>query len=237
MKKRTVILIDGQNLFYSLKSLGIYEKNIHWSKFFSDLISEEDELVRSYWFRPEKIHDSYLTRDNITTTIIKKHCGSYLDDFKRTKQIPSQHESTINEKIEEVERWINDQKRKFSQIAYNYDQISLNYGDIEIVKTGMVKIDPHKKMYLSEKGVDIALAVKMISLSVENKADKIILVSGDYDYSEAIKFVKNNMTKLHIVKFHKGYPPTNKNMSRDLSVLADKIIDIYQSDISAKYTV
>lgn len=83
--------------------------------------------------------------------------------------------------------------------------------------------------------MDIALAVKMISLSVEKKCNKIILVSGDYDYAEAIKFVKNNMTKIHLVKFHKGFPPKNKSVSRDLAVLADKVIDVYESDLRSNY--
>ena len=43
------------------------------------------------------------------------------------------------------------------------------------------------------------------------------------------------MTKVHIVKIHRGYPPRNKNMSRDLSVLADKIIDIYEADIKGQF--
>jgi uncharacterized LabA/DUF88 family protein len=50
--------------------------------------------------------------------------------------------------------------------------------------------------------VDIALAVKMISLSVENKCDKIILVRGDYDYADAINYVKNSITKIHLVTLH-----------------------------------
>ncbi|NJM93729.1 MAG: NYN domain-containing protein [Cytophagales bacterium] len=91
------------------------------------------------------------------------------------------------------------------------------------------------KEYIGEKGVDIALAVKMIALSVEKKCDKIILISGDYDYTEAIRFVKNNMTKIHIVKFHKGFPPKNKNMSRDLSVLADKVLDVFESDLQTNF--
>ena len=64
-------------------------------------------------------------------------------------------------------------------------------------------MNPYIHEFVGEKGVDIALAVKMIALSVEKRCDKIILVSGDYDYAEVIKFVKNNMTKIHIVKFIK----------------------------------
>jgi uncharacterized LabA/DUF88 family protein len=116
-----------------------------------------------------------------------------------------------------------------------YDQLCLDNNDIEIVKRGIVKVNPYTQEYTGEKGVDIALAVKMISLSIEKKCDKIILVSGDYDYAEAISYVKNNMTKVNIVKLHKGFPPKNRNMSRDLSVLADKIIDLFEADIKTNY--
>lgn len=235
MRKRVVILIDGQNLYYSLKNLSVLEREIHWGKFFQDLIEDGDELIRSYWFRPEKIHDSYYTWENITHNVIRKYYGSYIENYKTKKILPDEHKQNIEKKVRSIKDWIEKEKATFLKIEYTYDQISLNFEDIEIVKTGIVKINPYKQIYLSEKGVDIALAVKMISLSVDQKADKIILVSGDFDYSEAIKFVKNNMTKVHIVKFHKGYPPRNKNMSRDLSVLADKVIDIYESDINMKY--
>jgi uncharacterized LabA/DUF88 family protein len=103
------------------------------------------------------------------------------------------------------------------------------------VKTGVVKVNPFIQEYVGEKGVDIALAVKMISLSVEKKCDKLILVSGDFDYAEAMKFVKNNMTKIHLVKLHKGIPPKNRSVSRDLAVLADKVIDVYESEIKSKF--
>lgn len=66
---------------------------------------------------------------------------------------------------------------------------------------------------------------------LKKNAIKFILISGDYDYAEAIKFVKNNMTKIHIVKFHKGYPPKNRSVSRDLAVLADKVLDVYESNL------
>lgn len=48
-------------------------------------------------------------------------------------------------------------------------------------------------------------------------------------------YVKDNMTKINVVKFHKGYPPRNRSMSRDLSVLADKVVDVYETDLKGKY--
>ena len=74
-----------------------------------------------------------------------------------------------------------------------------------------------------------------MALSVYNNCDKIILVSGDYDYAEAIRFVKDRMMKIHIVKFHKGEPPENKYTSKELAFLADHLIDIYESEIRSLY--
>lgn len=234
--KKVTILIDGQNLFYALKDMGIVERDIKWTEFFKSLLASEDELIRIYWFRPQKILDSYYTQSNIRFQIVNRLFKSYLSEYKiDPSRLPSEIISEIEKESGKVETWIKEEKIKFSQIEYNYDQLSIEFEDIEIVKTGIVKINPFMGIYIGEKGVDIALAVKMISLSVEKNCDKIILVSGDYDYAEAIKYVKNKMTKIHIVKFHKGYPPKNKNMSRDLSVLADKVIDVFESDLKEKF--
>ncbi|KAA0990803.1 NYN domain-containing protein [Dyadobacter aurulentus] len=235
--KKVVILVDGQNLYYSLLGMKLIEKDIHWKNFFNSLIDPEDELIRSYWFRPQKIQDNFFSSDNIRSSEYYKKYRNYFQNYKNGEmdKIPEGIVQTVEKQVTFVEEWIKKQKDRFSQIEYAYDQLSIEYNDIEIIKTGIVKIKPQEQVYIGEKGVDIALAVKMIALSVEKKCDKIILVSGDYDYMEAIKFVKNNMTKLHVVKFHKGTPPRNKNMSRDISVMADKLIDIYETDMKNKF--
>lgn len=235
--KKVVILVDGQNLYYSLQEMGIMEKNVDWTKLFNSIIDSGDELIRAYWFRPAKILDTYYTENNIRNSIVYKKFRNQLDKFKKNdfENIPQKVRDDVDRELKKVSFWIKQQKEKFANIEYAYDQLCLIHDDIEMVKTGVVKIDPYKQTYVGEKGVDISLAVKMISLSVGKKCDKIILVSGDYDYSEAIRFVKDNMTKINVVKFHKGYPPRNRSMSRDLSVLADKVIDVYEMNLKNKY--
>ncbi len=235
--KKVVILVDGQNLYYSLQEMGIMEKNVDWTKLFNSIIDSGDELIRAYWFRPAKILDTYYTENNIRNSIVYKKFRNQLDKFKKNdfENIPQKVRDDVDRELKKVSFWIKQQKEKFANIEYAYDQLCLIHDDIEMVKTGVVKIDPYKQTYVGEKGVDISLAVKMISLSVGKKCDKIILVSGDYDYSEAIRFVKDNMTKINVVKFHKGYPPRNRSMSRDLSVLADKVIDVYEMNLKNEY--
>lgn len=235
--KKVVVLIDGQNLYYSLQEMKIMEKDIDWTKMFADIVDSGDELVRAYWFRPAKILDTYYTPENIQRTVVYKKHRVHSENYKKgnVAAIPKNVQDAVSAECATITEWIKKQKDKFSNIEYAYDQLCLTHDNIEMVKTGVVKIDPFRQVYVGEKGVDISLAVKMIALSVGKKCDKIILVSGDYDYAEAIRFVKDNMTKINVVKLHKGYPPRNRSMSRDLSVLADKVIDVYESDIKGKY--
>lgn len=237
MSKKVVVLVDGQNLYYGLKSIGFKEREITWNKLFNSFLEDGDELVRAYWFRPQRIQDGNLTPESLRNQIVYKHYRGSYDNFRENKLdlINKDTLDKIENDAKEVEAWLKGQKDHFNNIEYQYDQLCLENNDIEIVKKGIVKVNPYKQEYSGEKGVDIALAVKMLSISVENKCNKIILVSGDYDYAEAIAYVKNNMTKVHIVKLHKGFPPKNKSMSRDLSVLADKVIDLYEADIRTNY--
>lgn len=237
MKKKVVILIDGQNLYYNLRELKFLEKDICWTKLLKSFIDDGEELVRTYWFRPQRLLDTYYTESNIKNQIVYKKYKQHITNFTKgnCSNIPEDILCSINEDCKSALDWIKKQKDKFSTLEYSYDQITIENDDIEIVKSGVVKINPYDKIYIGEKGVDISLAVKMISLSVENKCDKVILISGDFDYAEAIKYVKSNMTKVSVVKIHKGYPPRNKSMSRDLTVLADKVIDLYESDISNNF--
>ena len=233
---KVIILIDGQNLYYGLKDLRINEWDINWKRFFHSLLAPNDELLRTYWFRPQRLLDTYYTDHNIRHSICFKKYRNHLNRFTNDQQlVPESILHSIEQEAISIESWIKQVKEKFNQSEYKYDQISLVYGDIEIVKTGVVKIDPFKRLFLGEKGVDISLAVKMISLSVQKRCDKIILISGDYDYAEAIKFVKDNMTKIHLVKLHKGFPPKNKSVSRDLAVLSDKVLDVYESDLRQNF--
>lgn len=237
MGKKVVVLVDGQNLYYNLHDIKLLEKEVNWTALFNSMVSEGDELVRTYWFRPAKIQDTFLTEEKITLGLVYKKYRTHLLHYqnKEYDKIPDTIKAKVEAEVKEALEWVEKQRKKFADLEYAYDQLCLMHDDIEIVKTGVVKISPQKQVYIGEKGVDISLAVKMISLSVARKCDTIILVSGDYDYSEAVRYVKENMTKIHVVKFHKGYPPKSRSMSRDLSILADKVIDIYEADLKTKF--
>lgn len=61
MKKRVVVLIDGENFRYSLKGLfpsrfNYLPQKANWLKLFSLPLSEDHELIRIYWYVVDSLH-------------------------------------------------------------------------------------------------------------------------------------------------------------------------------------
>ncbi len=237
MAKKVAILVDGQNLYYSLREIGVKEIEIKWNDFFNSLLAENEELVRAYWFRPQKVHDHHVDINITHKCYVEKYHAEKKDEWKDEQSTPKEIFEKIKKEYQTSSDWYNEFKKRFSTGEYKYDQLANSNENIEIVKAGIVKLDVFNRIPLGEKGVDVSLCVKMMKLAYKNNIDKIILISGDFDTAEAVKAVKDDLKTVHIVKFHKGYPPTNKNLSKDLSVLADKILNVYEKDIRDKYLI
>lgn len=238
MKKKVVVLVDGQALYYDLKDMKVLEKDIRWDAFFNSLLNEnEEELIRTYWFRPQKILDTFFTLFTIRNEILKRKFSDYYLDYRgRIEDLPAPIYNALEAEAKKVEDWLNHEKERFKQIEYIYEQLQLENEGIEIVKSGYVKVNPYTEEYYGEKGVDVALSVKMVSLAAEKKCDKIILFGGDSDYAEAIRYAKNCMLKVHIVKFWKDVNARfNNSVSRELSLVADKVLIINEKDFKSKF--
>jgi uncharacterized LabA/DUF88 family protein len=78
--------------------------------------------------------------------------------------------------------------------------------------------------YVSEKGLDIALATDFISLAWEGAFDTAVIVSGDSDYMEAIKRVKQKGRKVEIASFRNSLAAEMRTAG-DRTVVLDEIID------------
>ncbi|MCD4769848.1 MAG: NYN domain-containing protein [Bacteroidales bacterium] len=242
-KKRVVIFIDGQNLYHALRSMDLKEININFAKLFNDCLEENDELIRTYLFRPEKVQNFYVEKRRIAIDIISK-----MEDFSgKNDMLEKLRKYTdisflepdilieIESEYTNCNTWLKDLKQQFSQSDFKYAKMSENYSDFSIERKGVLKVDPYNQKIIGEKGVDVALSVNMVKMSLSNKLDKIILFSGDFDLSEGIQICKDNLHKVHIVKIHRGHPPKNISSSRHLLCLADKVINVYESDLKGKY--
>ncbi|AIY89301.1 hypothetical protein GACE_0244 [Geoglobus acetivorans] len=79
---------------------------------------------------------------------------------------------------------------------------------------------------LIEKGIDIALAVDMLSLGFRKAYDVAILVSGDGDFIPAVKVIKSLGLRVEVAMFRNALNPDLKRIADRfiaLDELADKI--------------
>jgi len=64
VSKKTLVFVDGQNLFYSLKDMGIQEVQVIWDSFFNALLDPDDELIRVYWYQAQRFTGPRITPEN-----------------------------------------------------------------------------------------------------------------------------------------------------------------------------
>lgn len=57
---------------------------------------------------------------------------------------------------------------------------------------------------LVEKGVDIGLATKMLMLAINQAFETAILVSGDRDYLETVKYIKGMGFRVEVISWRSG---------------------------------
>ena len=79
---------------------------------------------------------------------------------------------------------------------------------------------------LIEKGIDIALAIDMLSLGFHKAYDVAILVSGDGDFIPAVKVIKSLGLRVEVAMFRNALNPDLKRIADRfiaLDELADKI--------------
>jgi len=69
-----------------------------------------------------------------------------------------------------------------------------------------------------QKGVDVGIATLMIKLATQNLYDRLLLLTGDGDFEDAISYVKSD---LHKEVWLSGFTNT---VSADLQSYADKVL-------------
>lgn len=220
---KTLIFVDGQNLFYSLKRMELKVGQVHWGKFFASCLEANDQLIRAYWYQAERLNRPRIDEVSARRVALKDRPG--LSQKEMDAYVESREKDAL--------KWWDQVSKKYRKQLDFYDHLSRDFPQIEMVRRGLIKVDPFNERFVTEKGVDVALAVGM--MRHQKNCDKIILISGDMDYGEAVRLVKDEMKIVHIVRLFIGEPPRNKNLSKDFATLADRVIDMYESVIKEKY--
>jgi uncharacterized LabA/DUF88 family protein len=62
----------------------------------------------------------------------------------------------------------------------------------------------HTETVPTEKGVDVGLAIKMLTLAINQAFETAILVAGDRDYLEAVQYVKSLGLRVEVIAWRDG---------------------------------
>ncbi|MBD3286586.1 NYN domain-containing protein, partial [candidate division WOR-3 bacterium] len=186
---KTVVFIDGENLHYNLRSFEFREEHskpfhllpqyINWEKFFKALLDKINDgsnikhfLHRIYWYVIERI-SAYREPGSDKLTRAVRKCQELsktkIVDSEKVQELAKEWHSTLSEKI-----------RHRRDALHTVLQTHTDFLQFKYV--GKLAVDPFKVRRCetdsseptgyaydgtihSEKGVDIALAVDMVSLA------------------------------------------------------------------------
>jgi uncharacterized LabA/DUF88 family protein len=235
---RTAIYIDGENLRKTLEKYEfqgskypyqIRERLVNWTEFFKGIITKlkdktllEHRLIGARWYLSNQIR---VVGESLRN---RKAClEDCLHDFPKL---------TDNELIQLSENWIEQEKvrvRKESEeiradLEKKYDYLEFKYVGEFILsrykkhKCGFDeknKVNYYNGTRLGERGVDVGMAVDMVTQI--SSLDAIVIVSGDRDFIPAIDYVKTKMVNVYSFTLARGVPPHVEYLSEWLKGSVD----------------
>lgn len=251
MEKSVAVFIDGQNLFHSLKDIDIKlsEEGIDFIKIIGSGLEEGEKIKSIHLFRPERMTHMRIRYRYIAQREIKRMFKTDPDKMDRflkeiarepkdeeiLKLLPRHIAKHIKNEFYAIVNWYNNEKDRFSRVASKYKRLSEEYPNFYIEKKGELKVNPYKFEMQGEKGVDVALALKMAEMAWENYYDKAILFTGDSDHIETIKICQKNKKIVSIARFLKGIPPQNVSTAQALIDIANTTFDIHENDLKTTF--
>lgn len=207
--EKLVIFVDGSNYYHSLKK-AFNKTNVDFQKL-SDFLSSNYNLVKIYYYSAP-----LLWQENPKQYSKQQKYFEKLKQVKRLDLILGRLEKRKNAKLEQI-------KQKYNLLLSNLDN---NISKESISQFYKIKdeLESYSKYGTKvEKGVDVNLAVDLVTLSYENKYDVAMVISNDGDFEPSVKKAQLYGKKVYNVKF----PKCN---AHHLSNICDK--SIYVSDIS-----
>jgi uncharacterized LabA/DUF88 family protein len=233
MKKRVVVLIDGENFRYSLKSLfrgkfNYLPKKANWHGLFSLPLSEDHELIRIYWYVVDSLHFRPFEIpefDAELETVLRKVVSTKLE-LKRNE---SREEDYLKEKRGQLKRTRSVIRNRFSEWNRTQDMIAHAYDYLEFRRCGSITYNLLTNNFEREKGIDVKLAIDL--LLFKEISDLAILFSGDQDYVPAIQTYKDSGKHMFAVNFETSNKKILPGGSYALARLVDKVVIIRQEDI------
>jgi uncharacterized LabA/DUF88 family protein len=140
-------------------------------------------------FGRDKIDFNVLTHNLLKITNIGIVQGELIRVFYYSAMVDRN-----DERFEELDKYFNEIKK------YNFYEVKLG----RLVKTNRV---------YRQKGVDVLLAIDMITKAYENHYDIAILIGGDDDFTDVVKVVKDTGKRVYGAYF--------------LNTISKRLVDIF----------
>jgi len=210
MTKKALAYVDGSNLHNQLKNIGLLEKDVQWQAFFDLALPAEYGLVRASWY-----HVNRLAPHQWYPSLTRRYCPTEEDEHafeSRCRQWYDAESLRLQKLHDEVH----------NRIAIENDLVDFRY-------SGVLRVNPYTQERSEEKGVDVGLAVDLVTQV--DAYDVAVLVSGDYDFAEAIRYVKHAGKQVHLLTIEPGTPTELRGQAWGLRVLVDLVTPIFESEI------
>jgi uncharacterized LabA/DUF88 family protein len=202
--KEAVLFIDGNNLYHNLKFMQISPGDLDFKKLV-DIISRhfncEIKEVRYYNSIPNinQGKDTYFSH------------LKFIDDLKKLPKF------TIHTRKLQV----HSTKEIIREMKNMIHSIKLCNNCKPLVEDKFFSIIGKTKS--KEKGIDVMIAVDLVEYAIKNKAEQIILLSGDTDFIHSMEIAKGHNKEVFSVSTFSGYSKELREKFK-FFVLTDNLI-------------
>ena len=214
---KAVSFVNGSHLFTSFKQMELYVDDYEdlYSYIFAESVkwwknsimpgtSEPIQYLRTYWHVIDKMDEWDLASPKLKQYIFEKFKGD-ADVNSRWMAKKNSQKMTMADAFElfydDVSHWYEKRKTLLSGMNRFHHAVESSTDFIEISACGKWKVDLLHKT-VTEKGLDVCMAVNMVALS--HIYDIAILIGADSDGISGLTHIKNMGKQMAVVEFVRG---------------------------------
>jgi len=204
--KKAGIFIDGNNLYHNLKQIKIKPSNLDFKKlvdFICKLFKCDLQEVRYYNSMP-------TLRDG--KELYYSHLG-FLDNLRK---IPKFNILTRKLQVHSTKELLKEQQELINSME-------LCEKCKPIVEENL--LDAIGNVKKKEKGIDVMLSVDLVEYAIKNKAETLIVFSGDADFVPAMKLAQENKKEVLSISLAKGYSLDLRNNFKFFAIGKNRIME------------
>lgn len=240
----TVHSVDDYEGFYRF----VYRQAISEWKISSCVSGNiETLLLRVYWYvtgtMDEWDLDSVRARDALRSSFEKDkdlrskymaQAGGALKDEPPERRTPERVLLAAWERcLNDIMAWYKNQQATLEGMRRFYYAVRSRMDCIDVIEAGHWRVDMlHHQV--DEKGLDVSLAVDMVTLAP--LFDLAVVISGDADMLPSLRYCKQAGKHVSLVEFLQETPPEDhgRGVSSRLRIEADFVTRIYETELLQK---